>query len=130
MCLSYILQWSDDVVRYCELIFNPEYMQDCSFPDGYKYLLLPKLVHTENSIVVYPFHIYLIDDNQQDSFFRIQTNSPINVFQEQHLQITFSIEDHHLILPYKSDSLLVFIDMNKTSSRRISFNFQILSIDD
>jgi hypothetical protein len=72
-------------------------MQDCSFPDGYKYLLLPKLVHTENSIVDYPFHIYLI-------------------------------EDHQLILPDKNDSLLVLIDMNKTSSLRTNFEFQILSI--
>jgi hypothetical protein len=79
----------------CKLIVSPEDMQDCSLPVGYKPLLLSKLVRMENSIVDYPFHPYLIDDNQQEFYLRTRANASIKVLRdfvyEQYLHLMWKI---------------------------------------
>ena len=131
---SVTVQWPGDPLRCCELIVSPEDMQDCPLPDGYKSLLLPKLVRTENSIVQYPFHAYLTGDKQKDFCLRTRSNDSNKLLRdfvhERHLPTTFDIEDHHLILPDKSNGLLLDLDTHEISSLTISFNFQILSTDE
>ena len=99
------LQFDKHRERCCEMIFSPEDMHQCPLPAGYKPLLPPKLVHTENSIVAYPFHAYLIGDNTEDYFYTSRTMPSISLLRdfvnEDHLSIQFPIEDHRLILSEK-----------------------------
>ena len=127
------VQWAGEPVKYCELIVSPEDMEQCPLPVGYKPLLLPKLVHTEDSIVNYPFHAYLIGDQSDDFFLRTQKSSSSNMLQDfihdYHLRTTYSIEDHHLILSGDNDGLLLSFDRDQTSSLTISFDYELRSID-
>ena len=131
---SVTIEWPGNPTKYCELIVSPDDMQDCPLPNGYKPLLLPKLVQTENSIVEYPYHAYLIGENGEDFFLQTRVNSASKVLRdfvhEQHLQTTFPVEDHHLILPDKSGGLSLILDTDENSSLTISFDFEILSKDD
>ena len=126
--------WPFDPLTYCEIIVSPEDMEKCPLPAGYKPLLLPKFVQTENSIVNYPFHAYLIGDQSDDVLLRTQKNSSNNILRDflhdYHLPTTFQIEDHQLILPADNDGLLLSFDNDETSSLTISFDFKLQSIDD
>ena len=128
------IQWSGDPPRCCELILSPEDMQDCPLPNGYKPLLPPKVIHTENSIVDYPFSAYLVGDDQQDFILTTRTKPTISVLRdfinEHHLETTFNVDNHHLILPNNSDGFLLSIDNKETASLTISFDFQVSSTDE
>ena len=131
---SVTIQWPGDPNKSCEFIFSPEDMQDCPLPNGYKPILLPKSINIENSIVDYPFTAYLVGENSQDFFLTQQTKSVNNILRDfvnkHHLQTTFIVDDHHLIIPEDSNGLLLPIVNDEVTSLTISFDFQILSTDD
>jgi hypothetical protein len=79
---SVSLQVDNFPTVYCELIFIPEDMQECLLPDGYEPLLLPKLIHIENSIVTYSCSAYLDGDNLQDYFYKTQTISSTKLLRD------------------------------------------------
>ncbi|CAF3840928.1 unnamed protein product [Rotaria sordida] len=114
----------------CELIFSPEDMTRCPLPKGYKPLLLPKLINIENSIVAYPYSAYLIDDHVENNFHidRRKTSTTFlrDFVNEHHLETTFTIDDHQLVLPENSTGLSLSINNDDTSSLTISFDFKIL----
>ncbi|CAF0737820.1 unnamed protein product [Rotaria sordida] len=126
------IQCGSDSVKYCELIVSPEDMQDCPLPNGYKPLLLPKQIHTENSLVDYPFNAYLIGENSEDYLYTTRINSS-NIFlrdfiNEQHIETTFTFDDnHYLILSEQSIGFPMIINNDNITSLTISFDFQILS---
>lgn len=128
------IQWTGDPLIHCEIIVSPEDMEQCPIPAGYKPLLLPSKVQTENSIVNYPFHAYLIDDQSDHFLLRRVKDSPSNILRDfcrdNHLSTTFKVEDHQLILPADNDGLLLSFDNDETSSLTISFDFELQSIDD
>ncbi|CAF2660678.1 unnamed protein product [Rotaria sp. Silwood2] len=114
----------------CELLLSPEDMTECPLPDGYKPLLLPKLVNTENSIVAYPFNAYLIGDNMENYIYTSRLSSSKfrlrDFVNENHLETSFILDDHHLILPENSGGFSFPID-NSTSSSTVSFDFKFLT---
>ena len=122
------VQFGDHPSTFCEFIFSPEDMQQCPLPDGYKPLLLPKLINTENSIIAYPFSAYLVGDNPKDYFCTSRTMTSTDLLRdfvsEYHLKTEFVIDDHQLILPIDSTGFPLSID-NDTSSFTISFDFQL-----
>ena len=120
---SVSLQRYTNVSSCLELIVSPEDMQDCPLPNGYKPLLLPKIVHTENSIVDYPFSAYLVGDDLEDYFITEQTESVTNVIRD-------FVSEHHLTSPDESNGFLLPIDNDEKSSFTVSFDFQILSTDE
>jgi hypothetical protein len=124
------LQFDNYPTAYCEFIFSPEDMQECPLPDGYKPLLLPKLIPIENSIVAYPYSAYLVGDNQQDYFYKRRTTTLTTLLcdfvNEHHLDIDFNLEGNQLILPENSLGFPLSID-NDATSFTIAFDFQILS---
>ena len=117
-----------------EFIFSPEDMQDCPLPNGYKPLLLPKLLHIENTIVDYPSNAYLIGNDPLDYFFTTQTETKTNLLRdfinEHHLETTFTHDSHHLVISENSNGFLLPIDNDEMSSLTISFDFEILSKDE
>ncbi|CAF3962695.1 unnamed protein product [Rotaria sp. Silwood2] len=117
----------------CEFILCPEDMTECPLPDGYKPLLLPELVNTENSIVAYPFSAYLIGDDIQNYFHTSRlSNSRTRLrdfVNEHHLETAFSLDDHHLILSETSNGFPFPID-NLASSLTISFDFKLITSTD
>ncbi|CAF4626637.1 unnamed protein product [Rotaria sp. Silwood1] len=114
----------------CEFILSPEDMIECPLPDGYKPLILPKLVNTENSIVAYPFSAYLIGDDMKNYIYTSRLNTSTirlrDFVNENHLETSFILDDHHLILPENSGGLLFPID-NLTSPSTISFDFKFIT---
>ena len=66
---SISLQYSGIPSTCCELVFSPEDIQDCLFPNCDKPLLLSKLIQIENSMVNYSFSAYIIGGDQEDFFF-------------------------------------------------------------
>jgi len=52
-----------------EFIFSPEDMTECPLPNGYKPLLMPKLLTMENVLVAYPYSAYLIGNDIQQYFY-------------------------------------------------------------
>ncbi|CAF1009355.1 unnamed protein product [Rotaria sordida] len=114
----------------CEFILSPEDMIECPLPDGYKPLLLPKLVNTENSIVAYPFSAYLIGDDIENYIYtsRLSTSTIRlrDFVNENHLETSFILDNHHLILPENSGGLSFSID-NSTFPSTISFDFKFVT---
>ena len=131
---SVTIQWTGDPVKSFELIVSPEDMQKCPLPDGYKPLLLPKCIETENSIVDHPSHAYLIGDNEDDYLLTKRKNSKLNLLQDfvnnKHLPMIFNIDDQHLVLPDKSQGFPLAINTQANSSVTISFDYEILSSDE
>ncbi|CAM4831763.1 unnamed protein product [Rotaria magnacalcarata] len=125
------MQYGSDPSIYCELIFSPEDMQSCPLPNGYKPLLLPKYVLTENSIVDYPFSAYLIGENPEAFVYSTRTNSSVVLLRDfmyqHHLENKFSFDNHHLILPEQSTGFPLSIDNADMTSLTVSFDFQILT---
>ncbi|CAF3666099.1 unnamed protein product [Rotaria socialis] len=125
------MQYGSDPSIYCELIFSPEDMESCPLPNGYKPLLLPKCVLTENSIVEYPFSAYLIGENPEDFVYSTRANSSVVLLRDfmyqHHLENKFSFDNHHLILSEQSTGFPLSIDNDDMTSLTISFDFQILT---
>ncbi|CAF3851995.1 unnamed protein product [Rotaria sordida] len=115
----------------CELIVSPEDMDDCPLPSGYKPLLTPKLIHVENSIVVYPYSAYLVGDDTQEY---LHTSPEINnsmsllrdFVNEDHLETTFTLDDQWLIVPENSGGLSFPLNTLELSLT-ISFDLKIAS---
>lgn len=131
---SVTIQIIDGAQRYCELILSPEDMQDCPMPKGYKPLISPKPIHTQFHLVDYPFSAYLVGENPEDYFYTTRLNKS-NVFlrdfiNEQHLETTFNIDNHHIVLPDKSTGFPLRINNDLRASLTISFDFQILSSEE
>ncbi|CAF0773776.1 unnamed protein product [Adineta ricciae] len=123
------LQFTDHPSTYCEFIFSPEDMQQCPLPDGYKPLLLPKVINTENSIVAYPFNAYLVGDQIDDYRYQSRTTKSTHFLRdfvsERHLQIDFLLNDQRqLVLTANSFGLPISVDKDLISFT-ISFDFQI-----
>ncbi|CAF0811726.1 unnamed protein product [Rotaria sordida] len=126
---------SIEVIYYpthcCELIVSPEDMDDCPLPSGYKPLLTPKLIHVENSIVVYPYSAYLVGDDTQEY---LHTSPEINnsmsllrdFVNEDHLETTFTLDDQWLIVPENSGGLSFPLNTLELSLT-ISFDLKIAS---
>ncbi|CAF4632699.1 unnamed protein product [Rotaria sp. Silwood1] len=127
------LQSSSYSSNCCEFIFSPEDMTECPLPDGYKPLLLPELINTENSIVAYPYSAYLIGDNIQNYFHTSRLSSSItrlhDFVNEHHLETSFTLDDYYLMLPDTSSGFPLSID-NLTSSLTISFDFKLITSTD
>ncbi|UJR32400.1 hypothetical protein I4U23_019862 [Adineta vaga] len=127
-------QWGTDPLRFCDVIVSPEDMDDCPLPNGYKPLLLPKSIPAENSLVDYPFHAYLIGNDQQEYLVQTRIKSTSNILRdfvhEHHLETKFTLDHNHLILPENSDGFLLSVENHETASLTISFDFQITSSDD
>ena len=128
------IQWTGDPLIHCEFIVSPEDMEQCPLPAGYKPLLLPNKVQTENSIVNYPVHAYLIGDQSDRFLLRGTKDSSSSMLRDfchdNHLPTTFKIEDHQLILPAENDGLLLSFDNDEISSLTISFDYELQSIGD
>ena len=90
----------------CQFIFSPEDMEKCPLPDGYKPLLLPKIIHLKNGIVAYPYSAYLIGDHFEDYFYKtriITSKTYLRDFvNECHLETDFNCDQSNLILPETS----------------------------
>ena len=131
---SITLQCPDVSTRSFELIVSPEDMEECPLPQGYKPLLLPKYVQTKDSIVDYPFHAYLIGTNTDEFILTKQNKSKMNLLRDfvndEHFPTTFEVEDHNLILSDHSDGFPLSLNLKENPSMTISFDYQILSLDD
>ena len=124
-----------DSATFCELIVSPEDMLNCPSPEGYKPLLLPKFVRTENSIIDYPSHAYLIGENSNDFLLTKRRKSKMNNFlrdfvYDKHLSTAFEVDDQFLILTKESNGLPMHLNIQQTPSMTISFDYEIYSIDD
>ena len=113
------------ILSSCEFIFNPEDMFECPLPKDYKPLLIPKLLHLENSLVPYPYSAYLIDDHN----YKTRNNNSVTCLRDfvndNHLETTFIYDKHQLILPQESGGFPLTIDHHELLT--ISFDFQILT---
>jgi hypothetical protein len=121
-------------IRYLQLsclefIFSPEDMTQCPLPDGYKPLLMPKLINIENSIVPYPSKAYLVGFDTSNYFHRIQNTTSTTILcdfiNEDHLDTPYILDDYQLLLPKDSNGLSLSID-NQQLSLTISFDFELL----
>ncbi|CAF4076194.1 unnamed protein product, partial [Rotaria sp. Silwood2] len=114
----------------CEFIFSPEDMIECPLPEGYKPILMPQLIHNNDSIVAYPYSAYLVGDDVQDFVYTSRSTSSTTLLRdfvnEHHIEAALTISDHQLILTKDSDGFPFSID-NPTASLTISFHFQILT---
>ena len=128
------LQCGGHPPRCCELIFSPEDMQNCPLPPGFKPLLLPKHIHIENSLVEYPFSAYLVGENPEDYLYIPRTNPSITFLRdfvnEYHLETIFSLDNHHLIIPENSNGFPLSITNDDSKSLTISFDVELLSLDE
>ncbi|CAF3581442.1 unnamed protein product [Rotaria sp. Silwood1] len=114
-----------------EFIFSPEDMTKCPLPNGYKPLLVPKLINIENSIVPYPYRAYLINyDDIQNYVHKRQninsTNVLCDLINEYHLYTSYTLDDYQLLLPENNSGFPLSI-VNDRSSLTISFDFEILN---
>ncbi|CAF5000209.1 unnamed protein product [Rotaria sp. Silwood1] len=114
-----------------DFIFSPEDMADCPLPDGYKPLLLPRLLDIENSIVPYPYRAYLVNYNDIQNYVhkRQSTNSTnilCDLINEYHLDTSYTLDDYKLILPKDSSGFPLSV-INHRSSLTINFDFEVLN---
>ncbi|CAF4110990.1 unnamed protein product, partial [Adineta steineri] len=121
------LQYRNSPPNCCEMIFSPEDMQQCPLPAGYKPLRLPTLVHTENSLVAYPSHAYVIvGDNTKDYQYTSRITPSVTLLRdfinEDHLTSDFQIDEHGLILSENSDGFPLTI---KQDFFTIAYDFQL-----
>ncbi|CAF4803881.1 unnamed protein product [Rotaria sp. Silwood1] len=138
--ISVLVYGSATNTGVCEFIFSPEDMTDCPLPEGYKPLLLPKLINIKNVLVAYPYSAYLVGNNIQDYFHTIRCSQPNAISKrgsflrdfanDHHLEVPFTIdqitEDHHL-LKLSADSNGLPLSIDNHESLTISFDFEILT---
>ncbi|CAF1253694.1 unnamed protein product [Rotaria sordida] len=114
-----------------EFIFSPEDMAQCPLPNGYKPLLVPKLINIENSIVPYPYSAYLVNcDDIQNYVYKRQSPNSTNVLcdliNDYHLDTSYTLDYYQLILSKDSSGFPLSI-VNHQSSLTISFDFEVLN---
>ncbi|CAF1248084.1 unnamed protein product [Rotaria sordida] len=113
-----------------EFIFSPEDMTDCPLPDGYKPLLVPKLIDIENSIVPYPYRAYLVSYDMQNYVHRRRSTTSTTVLcdliNDYHLDTSYTLDNNQLLLPKDSSGFPLSI-VDHQSSLTISFDFEILN---
>lgn len=119
----------------CRLIVSPEDMTKCPLPDGYKPLLSPELINTENFIVPYPFSAYLVGDEDDNFFYENRLNDSANHLRDfvngHHLETSFTVEDKHLILSETCDARGFSFPLNDlTSAITVSFDFKLNTSED
>ncbi|CAF1258882.1 unnamed protein product [Rotaria sordida] len=126
-----------------EFIFSPEDMTQCPLPKDYKPLLMPKLLTIENVLVAYPYSAYLIGNDIHQYFYtsRCLKNESIDkktcllrdFVNDHHFEVPFDINmitiDHHL-LRLSKDSNGFPLSVDNYQSLTISFDFDIIPIDD
>ena len=120
------LQHRASSTNCCQMIFSPEDMQQCPLPAGYKPLLLPTVVHTENSLVAYPSHAYIVGDNTKE-YLHVSRSNPSSSFlcdfvNEDHLTSHFQIDEHGLVLSENSDGFPLTVKQNFFT---IAYDFQL-----
>ncbi|CAF4352488.1 unnamed protein product [Rotaria sp. Silwood2] len=108
-------------LSHIELVISPEDMAQCPLPNGYKPLLVPKLIDIENSIVPYPYRAYSVcyDDIQNYVHKRRSTNSMnvlCDLINEHHLDTSCILDDGQLLLTEDSSGFPLSIDNQQTSS--------------
>ncbi|CAF2104570.1 unnamed protein product [Rotaria magnacalcarata] len=120
-----------DGEQSCEFIFSPEDMIECPLPEGYKPILMPKLIHKTESLVAYPYSAYLVGDDVQEFIYTPRRRSSTGLLRdfinEQHIETKFPISDNQLLLNEDGDGFPFSIVDNSTSSLTISFDFRILN---
>ena len=128
---SITIQRSYSSQTCCEWIFDPEDMAACPLPRGYKPLILPQVVATENSLVDYPCRAYLIEGHAKDYLIHQRANSGIAFLRdfvgEHHLETAWSIDDQRLVLSDKGFGFPLSINTENLSAVTISFDFQQLT---
>ena len=122
------LQSYCDPPLICEWIFSPLDMNQCPLPHGFKPLLLPKLIHIENTIVPYPFNAYLVGIAQRHFVYTDRLIYPKKFLRDfvhqSHLDIQFNFDEDYLKLTKESSGFPLIIEEN-LSSFTISFQFQL-----
>ena len=78
------------VLSSCEFIFHPDDMYECPMPEGYKPLLVPKLIMT----VPYPNHAYLFGEHSPEP----STNLLQDFVHDQHIRTEFIVDHSWLIV--------------------------------
>ncbi|CAM4811668.1 unnamed protein product [Rotaria magnacalcarata] len=120
-----------DGEQSCEFIFSPEDMIECPLPEGYKPILMPKLIHKTESLVAYPYSAYLVGDDVQEFIYTPRRRSSTGLLRdfinEQHIETKLPISDNQLLLNEDGDGFPFSIVDNSTSSLTISFDFRILN---
>ncbi|CAF3558601.1 unnamed protein product [Rotaria socialis] len=115
----------------CEFIFSPEDMIECPLPEGYKPILMPKLIHKKECFVAYPYSAYLVGDDAQEFIYTPRRISPTGLLRdfinEQHIETKLPISDNQLLLNEDDGGGFPFSIDNSTSSLTISFDFRILN---
>ncbi|CAF0796987.1 unnamed protein product [Rotaria sordida] len=126
-----------------EFIFSPEDMTQCPLPKGYKPLLMPTLMTMENILVAYPFSAYLIGNDIHQYFYTSRcfkhnstekkTSLIRDFVNDHHFEVPFNIDmittDHHL-LKLSKDNYGFPLSIDNSQSLTISFDFEIIPIDD
>ncbi|UJR18238.1 hypothetical protein I4U23_005138 [Adineta vaga] len=119
----------DSSTNSCELIFSPEDMQQCPLPIGYKPVLLPTLVHTENSLVAYPSHAYVVGDISKDYVYTSRTMPSTLLLRDfvnkDHFAVRFQIDEYGVILSEDSEGFPLTIERD-VSCFSITYDFQLL----
>ncbi|CAF1536897.1 unnamed protein product, partial [Didymodactylos carnosus] len=122
----------------CEFIFSPEDMEKCPLPKGYKPLLLPKIIHTENTLVAYPYSAYLVGDKPKDYFHINREQSEVthqflrDFVNKEHIQTTSKLEDvnkenyqqlkvPNMGIPFSIDT---YVNNETLTALTISFDFE------
>ncbi|CAF5014485.1 unnamed protein product, partial [Rotaria sp. Silwood1] len=118
------------ILSSCEFIFHPMDMFECPLPDGYKPLVVPNLLDIDDLFVPYPFSAYLIGNKIEDYLIHKENNKSIKFLRDfinnYHIESTFILDNHQLILNEQSQGFPLIIDYNE--SLTISFNVSILKI--
>ncbi|CAF5062868.1 unnamed protein product, partial [Rotaria sp. Silwood1] len=118
------------ILSSCEFVFSPEDMYECPLPNGYKPLLVPKLV----IIVPYPYSTYLISEHVQDNIYRKRNDSSKNFLKDfvndDHLETIFTVYKDQLILPKDSQGFPITIDHNDSWTITFDFNLYELQLHD
>ncbi|CAF4891601.1 unnamed protein product [Rotaria sp. Silwood1] len=121
-----------------EFIFSPEDMIECPLPNGYKPLLMPKLLTMENVLVAYPYSAYLIGNDIQEYFYTNRcskndsTDEKIHLLRDfvnnQHLEVSFDVKmittDNHL-LKLSEENHGFPLSLDNHQSLTISFDFEL-----
>ncbi|CAF4569749.1 unnamed protein product, partial [Didymodactylos carnosus] len=110
-------------------------MEKCPLPKGYMSLLTSTLIHTENTLVAYPYSAYLVGDQPKDYFYTDREQSDLtrqflrDFVNKQHIQTALTLEDinkENLKVPYTGIAFPIdtSIDNETLTAFTISFDYE------